>query len=327
VTPFTSAKHWPNYEYRVACALMASMHDEFFTWLHTAIDRGELLLESVLDRSPRDHFDASTVNQFYAAIDEWTAWRVGVVARLRRQLADPDHLVAIVEGRFANDRFVVFYMRLVRDSDRVIEVDLTNRDRFLDTSGFVEMRQLMMHAREEPTWRDVRRNIANDLRAFERLVERLRPDLVFIGEPRAASLTAALARLATFQYLDMAAITAAVIAAESHLRTAHHKSCAAMLRPAIEQVIKDAYKEALARGAVQPPTSIPDLRAQTHALGKGAGGGAPFLDKPIAEYAYGTFALLSGLGSHTGSIDALAGEQAWHAAVAALTMLGERLPR
>lgn len=305
---------------------MASMHDEFFAWLRTAVERGQLLLQTVLDRSPVDHFNEGTVNQLYAAIDEWVAWRVGIVARLRRQLAEPEHLVAIVEERFANERFLVFYMRLVRDSDRVVDVDLTNRDHFLDTSGFVAMRQLLMHAREEPTWRGVRQNTANDLRAFEQLVLNLRAELVFVGEPRAASLAAALETLATFTYLDIAAIKATVVAAESHLRTGHVKSCAAMLRPAVEQVLKDAYKEAIRRQVVTQPAAIPDLRAQADALGKGVAGSPPFMDKAVASFAYGTFALLSSLGSHTGSITDLAGEQAWHAAVAAVTILGERLP-
>lgn len=305
---------------------MASAHDEFFVWLRGAIERGVLVLQTAFDRSPRDHFEASTVNQLYGAIDEWSAYRVGMIARLRRQLAEPEHLVSYFEDRFSTDRFLVFFMRFARDSDRVIEIDLTNRDHFLDVAGFVEMRELMLHAREEPSWRTVQQNIANDLRTFERLVEGLRSELVFVGEPRAATLSEALTRLSAIPYLDHLAIKAASVTAETHFRNGQGKSGAAMLRPAVELVIKDAYQEGLARHVIPPAAGLPDLRSQAEALGRSHAGAAPFLERSIATFAYGTFALLSGLGSHAGPIEDVAAEQAWSAGVAALTMLGERLP-
>ena len=307
------------------CRVMATISDEFLASITSARRAGTTTARhGARSIIPCDHFDSTTVAQLYRGIDQWDTWRVTLVSRVHRQLAEPEQLVRYVEDRFSAVRFLVFYMRM-QDTGQVVPIDLTHRDHFLDSSGCGAMRQLLVFGRPEPTWKTVRENVGRDLGAFEQLVRQLHGagDLTFVGEPRSPSLREALVRLARFAYLDNAAIGACATTAEAHFRSGHLKSCAAMLRPAVEQVIKDAYQEAVRRQLVAP-AALPDLRSQTDSICRG---NPPFVDKSVGQFAYGTFSLLSGLGSHTGQVDDITGAQAWHAAVAALLMLGMRLPQ
>lgn len=300
-----------------------ALRDEFFAGIATLVEQGHQHLVGPLAVSPREHFEASTVRQFYAAIDGWEAWRLRLLARLRRALASPEDFASVIEERFSARRFLVRRIRLVRASSTVVPVDLGNRDVFLDATGHVEMRRLLDIGREEPTWNLVRQNVLDDLRAFEQNLLRVRRELVFVGEPRSVPLAEALARLQRLSYLDHASISATATTAERHLVAEEWKSCAAALRPAVEQVIKDAYLEAVRRQILVPTAGVLDLRSQTDALCRGA---APFLERSTAQFSYGVYALLSGVGSHPGQVNEVDGVHAWHGGIAALLLLGDRLP-
>lgn len=294
----------------------------FLDWLRAHCDKGERLLVDDLDRPPRWFFEQGSsayAEDFFARTGRWSAWRLALVAGLRRRLVDADHLVSAAEELFASERLLRFRIRLVRDSDQACEVDLTDRDWYLDTTGWTSLRQLLLHGREEPTWIVVRQNIKRDLERFRRMVEEQRDELVIAGEPRSPKLQDALSRLAELSYVNVGLVKTDILAAEAHFRAGHAKDVGSAFRRAIEQVVRDAHAEALSRSGAAPAATPPNMRDQTTEVGR------VVATKASAHHAYGVYALLSELGSHAGPCDQDELEATWHAAVSALLILARRL--
>lgn len=296
--------------------------DDFLGWIRMQADKGQRLIIDDLGPSPTEVFHVRDspdyVRDFYARVDRWTAWRMALVGGMRRRLLEAEHLVAEAEIRFSTDRLLRFRRRHV-DGDVLGEVDLRRRDIFLDVSGWIELRQLLLTSRVEPTWEAVRTNINADLRTFISSVEAHRDDLVLAGEPRSPKLEDAVRHLSALGYVDAGLIKTDLVAAESHFRTGHGKDVSASFRRAVEQILNDAYREAVSRGAIPAPASTPDVFSQSEAVGK------TLATKASARQAYGAYALLSELGSHTGAIAADELEAAWHSGLAGVFMLARRL--
>lgn len=296
--------------------------EDFLGWLRTHADMGQRLMVDDLGPSPTDVFHVREspdyVRDFYARVDRWTAWRMALVGGMRRRLLEAEHLVAEAEIRFSTDRLLRFRLRHV-DGDVLGEVDLRRRDIFLDVSGWIELRTHFLTSRAEPTWEVVRTNINTDLKAFVTSVEAQRANLVLAGEPRSPKLEDAMALLTRLGYVDAGLVKTDLVATEAHFRAGHGKDACGSFRRAVEQILNDAYREAVNRGAIPAPGSTPDTFSQSEAVGK------TLATKASARQAYGAYALLSELGSHTGAIAPDELEAAWHSGLAGVFMLARRL--
>ena len=89
------------------------------------------------------------------------------------------------------------------------------------------------------------------------------------------------------------------------------------MRCALEQVIEDTFRHLL---VTHPGVNATNLADKAEALGRHGA-----LSRETARYAYGTYALLSELGSHAGNVLDVEGERGWHAARVALGQLADRL--
>jgi len=198
-------------------------------------------------------------------------------------------------------------------------VDLSVREPYLNGGGEVdELRRMMGIATEIPTWVQVRQGAVNAIRAFEANIRERLPDLWIVGEPENPGIDDACTKLARLPFIDASTVKTHVVMAEQLFRECKWKPAAATMRSALEQIIQDAFSNL--RTTTPTVAAANNLHEKARALGLHG-----VITPETGRYAYGTYALLSEVGSHPGDVDAVDGERAWHASRVAVGLLADRL--
>lgn len=301
---------------------MLKSQEAFASWLRNHFGRAITIWHEQLDQGPLyylQHPQHRALDTFYVRYGHWEEWVLELDAQVRMRVGQPETWLAFLGRRFDLDR--PLRMTIWREHDpRVMrQVDFSNREIYAERSTECEelLRMLQVPCLVSPDWTQVRDAALRTVRQFERLMSQQLSSLWIVGEPRNPGLETACDRFAKLPYIDGATVKTHVVSAEQLFSSRRWKPGLTEMRCALEQVIDDAFRQLT---TTQQGVNATNLVDKAEALGRfGA------ISRETARYAYGTYALLSELGSHPGDVQETEGERGWHAARVALGQLADRL--
>jgi hypothetical protein len=300
---------------------MLRSQQQLADWVRNHCGHGVTLWSHDLAVGPRfylrDEPGPHGLDTFFTHYAKWEQWVVELEAKLYGSLVHPAPWVTLISRWFNTDRALRFAMLRARDGHPFGEFDLSTREAY--TSGgqrVAQLSQQMTWCTESPTWAQVSDASQASVRRFASMFAEKVSALSIVGEPATPSVDATCERLATRAYVDLATFKTHLVQGEQLFRLGQWKPAAGMMRNAIEQLIDDVFVH-VAPAAGLSATSVHD---KVNGLCRHWGCGE------VARYVYGTYALLSDVGSHPGDVEASRGERAWHAAIVALGEFTDHLP-
>jgi tRNA A-37 threonylcarbamoyl transferase component Bud32 len=156
-------------------------------WIQARLVEGERLLVDDLAAGPRYYFyemqESQYAHEFFARVGKWRRWHSSFITGLRRRLRHADHLIDDALARFTVVRLLRFRIRDFNHYQQFADVDLSDRARYVDSAGWLELRMLFQTAREqEPSWTIARETMLRELRDFVGMVLEQVPDLEIITQ-------------------------------------------------------------------------------------------------------------------------------------------------
>lgn len=299
-----------------------TIHQELLALFREQFRQGETVIEDALGLGPHAALIESrhpNLDGVYIAVAKWDAWVAGLDALLRTRVAQPDHLLKLVERRLSSDQLLRFSVHQWRGGvNTKIEVDLGDRARWNGRNSCQELRTLLASETVTPTWNEHRQALLDSLRQVRTAVEGAIPTLGAIGEPSLPSLELACQRLAHLPYVDVGTTKKHAVDAETDFKAGRWKPASAVARPALEQIIGDAYDHLRQQQPGLPSNA--SVQRQCEELGR-----AGSVSMEAQRFCYGVYALLSEIGNHPGDVPRDDGERGFHAFLVAISLLSAKL--